>query len=167
MIYFVIAALVIVLDQWSKWYMSNLLSLCVPGGCESIVLLPVFQLTLLHNSGAAFSFLNDAGGWQRYLLVSISVLVSAYVAYWLYRIHRQEKFLAFGLAMILGGAVGNLIDRAFVGYVVDFLVVHWDEAYFPAFNVADSAISVGAGVLILEMFMKKTSAGTLESKHDG
>tara|TARA_R110002072_G_scaffold59158_5_gene150803 strand:+ start:82797 stop:83300 length:504 start_codon:yes stop_codon:yes gene_type:complete len=167
MIYFVIAALVVVLDQWSKWYMSDLLTLCIPGRCESIEILPVFQLTLLHNSGAAFSFLNDAGGWQRYLLVTISVVVSAYVAFWLYRIRQQEKFLAFGLTMILGGAVGNLVDRAFVGYVVDFLVVHWDDAYFPAFNIADSAITVGAGVLILEMFMKNESTGTLENKHDG
>jgi signal peptidase II len=167
MIYFVGALLIVGLDQWSKWYMSDLLTLCVPGRCDSIVLLPVFQLTLLHNSGAAFSFLNDAGGWQRYLLVTISLVVSGYVAYWLFKIRQQEKFLAFGLTMILGGAVGNLIDRAFVGYVVDFIVVHWDDAYFPAFNVADSAITLGAVVLILEMFMNKEPTEALENKHDG
>jgi len=167
MIYFFAAMLIVGLDQWSKWYMSDLLTLCVADRCDSIVLLPVFQLTLLHNSGAAFSFLDDAGGWQRYLLVTISLVVSCYVAFWLYKIRQQEKFLAFGLAMILGGAVGNLIDRAFVGYVVDFLVVHWGDAYFPAFNVADSAITVGAVVLIAEMFMNKEPAKALESKHDG
>ncbi|MFT4797675.1 MAG: signal peptidase II [Candidatus Azotimanducaceae bacterium] len=163
MIHVALVVLLIGLDQWSKWYMSDLLTLCVPGRCESIVILPVFQLTLLHNSGAAFSFLDDAGGWQRWFLVSISVLVSAYISVWLYRIRQQEKLLAFGLALILGGALGNLIDRAFVGYVVDFLVVHWDDAYFPAFNVADSAITVGAGVLILEMFLKKDPDKTVES----
>jgi signal peptidase II len=163
MIHVALVVLLIGLDQWSKWYMSDLLTLCVPGRCESIVILPVFQLTLLHNSGAAFSFLDDAGGWQRWFLVSISVLVSAYISVWLYRIRQQEKLLAFGLALILGGALGNLIDRAFVGYVVDFLVVHWDDVYFPAFNVADSAITVGAGVLILEMFLKKDPDKTVES----
>lgn len=163
MIHVALVVLLIGLDQWSKWYMSDLLTLCVPGRCESIVILPVFQLTLLHNSGAAFSFLDDAGGWQRWFLVSVSTLVSAYVSVWLYRIRQQERLLAFGLALILGGAIGNLIDRAFVGYVVDFLVVHWDDAYFPAFNVADSAITVGAGVLILEMFLKKDPDKTVES----
>lgn len=167
MIYFLIATVLVVLDQWSKWYMSGLLELCVPGRCESIVILPVFQLTLLHNSGAAFSFLDDAGGWQRWLLTSISLVVSAYVAVWLYRIRREEKFLAFGLAMILGGAVGNLIDRAFVGYVVDFIVVHWEDSYFPAFNVADSAITVGAGVLIIEMFLNKEPAKAVENSNGG
>jgi len=165
MIHVALVVLLISLDQWSKWYMSDLLTLCVQGRCESIVILPVFKLTLLHNSGAAFSFLDDAGGWQRWFLVSISALVSAYVSVWLYRIRQQEKLLAFGLALILGGAVGNLIDRAFVGYVVDFLVVHWDDAYFPAFNVADSAITVGAVVLILEIFLKKDTDKTVESKN--
>jgi len=163
MIYFALVILLIGLDQWSKWYMSDLLSLCVVGRCESIVILPVFKLILLHNSGAAFSFLDDAGGWQRWFLVTVSVLVSAYISVWLYRVRQQERLLAFGLALILGGAVGNLIDRAFVGYVVDFLVVHWDDSYFPAFNVADSAITAGACVLILEMFLKKDSDKTVES----
>jgi signal peptidase II len=166
MIYLALVVFLIGLDQWSKWYMSDLLSLCVAGRCESIVILPIFKLMLLHNSGAAFSFLDDAGGWQRWFLVTISFLVSAYISVWLYRIRQQERLVAFGLALILGGAVGNLIDRAFVGYVVDFLVVHWDDSYFPAFNVADSAITVGAGVLILEMFLKKDSDKTMESKND-
>ena len=153
--FYLISFVLIVLDQWSKRYMSSILELCVPGNCQSIELLPVFQFTLLHNRGAAFSFLDDAGGWQRWFLVSISCAVSAYIAYWLFQIRRNEKMLAFGLALILGGALGNLYDRAFVGYVVDFIVVHWQDSYFPAFNVADSAITVGAGVLILDMFLRR------------
>lgn len=162
MIYPIIVIGIVLLDQFSKRYMSELLQLCVPGSCESIEILPVFQLTLLHNSGAAFSFLDDAGGWQRWFLVAVSSGVSIFIAIWLRRVWRQEKLLSFGLALILGGALGNLIDRAFVGYVVDFLVVHYQDAYFPAFNVADSAVSVGAGLLILEMFMNpanKVKAG--------
>lgn len=153
--YFALAAVIVVLDQWSKRYMSGLLDLCVPGNCHSIEVLPIFQLTLLHNRGAAFSFLDDAGGWQRWFLVTVSCAVSGYIAYWLSRAFRDEKFLAFGLAMILGGALGNLYDRAFVGYVVDFLVFHWQGSYFPAFNVADSAITVGAAVLIIDMLIRR------------
>lgn len=148
------ALIIVVLDQWSKRYMSELLDLCRPGLCETIEILPVFKLILLHNSGAAFSFLDDAGGWQRWFLVTVSTVVSAIIGVWLFRIRSTEKLLAFALCLILGGAVGNLIDRVAAGFVVDFLLVHWDEHYFPAFNVADAAISVGAGCLILDMFLK-------------
>ena len=151
---YLIPLILIVLDQISKAYMSQLLTLCTPGNCHSIELLPVFQFTLLHNSGAAFSFLSDAGGWQRWFLVAVSLSVSGVLTVWLYRVRHSEKLLAFGLAMIIGGAVGNLIDRAFVGYVVDFIVVHWEHYYFPAFNIADSAIFVGACFLILDMVLK-------------
>jgi signal peptidase II len=114
----------------------------------------VFKFTLLHNEGAAFSFLSDAGGWQRYLLVGVSTVVSIFIAGWLYRIYKAEKLLALSLAFILGGAIGNLVDRAVQGYVVDFIVVYYDSYYFPAFNIADSAITIGAGLLILDMFYK-------------
>lgn len=154
MIFYFVALIIVVLDQWSKRYMSELLDLCRPGLCETIEILPVFKLILLHNSGAAFSFLDDAGGWQRWLLVTVSTVVSAIIGVWLFRIRSTEKLLAFALCLILGGAVGNLIDRVAAGFVVDFLLVHWDEHYFPAFNVADAAISVGAGCLILDMFLK-------------
>ena len=115
--------------------------------------MPIFKFTVVHNEGAAFSFLSDAGGWQRWLLVTISIVVSAFVAGWLYRVYRQEKLLALALAFILGGALGNLVDRALLGYVVDFIVVYYESYYFPAFNVADSAITIGAGFLILDMFI--------------
>jgi signal peptidase II len=153
-IFYVVTVVIVVLDQWSKRHMSELLDLCRPGMCETIEVLPVFKLILLHNSGAAFSFLDDAGGWQRWLLVTISTVVSGVIGVWLFRVKSTEKLLAFALCLILGGAVGNLIDRAAVGFVVDFLLVHWDNHYFPAFNIADSAISVGAGFLILDMFLK-------------
>ena len=154
MIFYFVALIIVVLDQWSKRYMSELLDLCRPGLCETIEILPVFKLILLHNSGAAFSFLDDAGDWQRWFLVTVSTVVSAIIGVWLFRIRSTEKLLAFALCLILGGAVGNLIDRVAAGFVVDFLLVHWDEHYFPAFNVADAAISVGAGCLILDMFLK-------------
>ncbi|MDG1907521.1 MAG: signal peptidase II [Pseudomonadales bacterium] len=154
MIFYFVALIIVVLDQWSKRYMSELLDLCRPGLCETIEILPVFKLILLHNSGAAFSFLDDAGGWQRWFLVTVSTVVSAIIGVWLFRIRSAEKLLAVALCLILGGAVGNLIDRVAAGFVVDFLLVHWDEHYFPAFNVADAAISVGAGCLILDMFLK-------------
>ena len=154
MMYLGIILGIVFFDQATKQFMSEWLALCVPGQCESFVVLPVFQFTLLHNTGAAFSFLHDAGGWQRWFLVVVSSGVSVFIAQWLYRIRHDEKLLSIALALILGGAIGNLIDRAFVGYVVDFIVVHWDHHYFPAFNVADSAISVGAAVMILDMFIK-------------
>ena len=112
----------------------------------------MFKLTVLHNTGAAFSFLHDAGGWQRGFLVAVSLGVSLFIGGWLSRIYRDQQLLAFALAFILGGALGNLVDRALQGYVVDFLVFHYETYYFPAFNIADSAITIGAGLLIIDMF---------------
>ena len=162
MLYFVISVALVLFDQASKYYMSNILPLCQHGSCQSIEILPILKFTLLHNKGAAFSFLSDAGGWQRYLLVSISSVVSLFIAAWLYRIYKQEKILALALSFILGGAIGNLIDRAIQGYVVDFVVVYYDPYYFPAFNVADSAITIGAFLLILDMFYKPGSVKVVE-----
>ena len=158
MIYFFLSLLVIIGDQWSKAFMTDLLPLCVAGNCQSIVLLPVLNFTLLHNEGAAFSFLSDAGGWQRWLLVVISALVSGVITVWLYRVRHTERLLATALALILGGAIGNLIDRVLDGYVVDFIVVHYQHYYFPAFNIADSAITIGAILLILDTLLKPKEA---------
>ncbi|MBO6556485.1 MAG: lipoprotein signal peptidase [Pseudomonadales bacterium] len=152
--YWTVTALIVALDQWSKSYMSELLQLCVRGRCESIDVLPIFKLTLLHNEGAAFSFLDDAGGWQRWFLVAVSSVVSAFISGWLWRVHRAQALLSWALCLILGGAIGNLIDRAAQGYVVDFLVFYYDVYYFPAFNVADAAISTGAVLLILDMIIQ-------------
>mgnify|MGYP006074237395 FL=1 len=153
--FFSISAVLLVVDQLTKNYMSGLLPLCVPGYCHSIEVLPVFKLTILHNTGAAFSFLADAGGWQRGFLVAVSLGVSLFICGWLYRIYRGQRLLAYALAFILGGALGNLVDRVLQGYVVDFLVFYYDSYYFPAFNIADSAITVGAGLLIIDMFRQR------------
>jgi signal peptidase II len=157
--YVVLLVSIVCLDQFLKWYMSGLLPLCVAGYCNTIEILPVFRLALLHNSGAAFSFLSDAGGWQRWFLVTVSTIVSIFIGVWLYRSMHTEKLLSLGLAFVLGGAIGNLIDRVLDGYVVDFIVVHWQEYNFPAFNIADSAIFIGACILLLEMFLKPEESG--------
>lgn len=152
--YVILPLCIVVADQFTKYYMSDLLVLCSSLYCESIEILPVFKFVLLHNEGAAFSFLNDAGGWQRWFLVAISFGVSIFVAAWLYKIRQSEKVLGLGLAFVLGGAIGNLIDRVNQGYVVDFIVVHWEQHHFPAFNIADSTIFIGACLLILDAVLK-------------
>jgi signal peptidase II len=151
--YFVLSLGIVVVDQALKKYMSSILALCVPGRCESIEILPVFQFTLLHNTGAAFSFLADHSGWQRWFLVAVSTVVGSVIAAWLYRVRNEEKLLALALSLILGGAIGNLVDRVVAGYVVDFIVVHYENWFFPAFNIADSAITVGAALLIFDMLV--------------
>ena len=153
MSYFCNALFLFAMDQMLKWYMSAVLPVCIPGRCEAIEVLPFFKLTVLHNSGAAFSFLADAGGWQRWFLVSVSSVVSVFVAVWLCRIRHEQKLLAASLSFILGGALGNLIDRALQGYVVDFFVVYYHPYYFPAFNIAASAITVGAVLMILDILI--------------
>ena len=144
-----LAALVILLDQMSKLYISSHFSYG-----ETLPVMNVFSLVLWHNTGAAFSFLNDFGGTQRWLFSIIALVASAWII-WLLRKHANQTLFAFGLAMILGGALGNLIDRIAYGYVVDFLLFHWDAHIFPAFNLADSAITCGAALLILDSLMEK------------
>ena len=118
---------------------------------QSMPVLPVLDITRLHNPGAAFSFLADAGGWQRWFFTALAFVVSAAIVFWLRRIDAaQQRALAVGLALIVAGAVGNVIDRLQHGFVIDFVHVHWGQAYFPAFNLADSAISIGAALLLLD-----------------
>ena len=144
-----LSALVIVLDQISK---SGISSHFVYG--ESFSVTGFFNLVLAHNKGAAFSMLNDAGGWQRWMFSGIAIIASVWIT-WLLRRHPQQKLFCFALALILGGALGNLVDRISYGYVVDFLDFHWDGHHFPAFNIADSAITCGAALLLLDSFMNK------------
>lgn len=144
-----LSALIILLDQISKLWISSHFAYG-----ESLAVFSMFNLVLVHNSGAAFSFLSDAGGMQRWLFSAIAVIASVWII-WLLRRHAQQKLLSFSLALILGGALGNLIDRIAYGYVVDFLDFYWDTYHFPAFNVADSAITCGAALLLLESFMNK------------
>jgi signal peptidase II len=144
-----IAAVVIVLDQLSKAAISNHFVYH-----ESFAVTPFFNLVLAHNTGAAFNFLDDAGGAQRWLFSAIAVVASVWIV-WLLRKHRTEKLLSFALAFILGGALGNLIDRIAYGYVVDFLDFYWGSYHFAAFNLADSAITCGAALLIWDSFKGK------------
>jgi signal peptidase II len=141
---------VIVADQLSKSLVVSHFELY-----EVIDVLPVFELTRLHNTGAAFSLLAQASGWQRWFFVGLAVVVSGGIVYWLRNLPRDSApFLPVALALVLGGALGNLVDRVWHGYVIDFLHFHWEAAYFPAFNVADSAITVGAGLLILDAILE-------------
>jgi signal peptidase II len=112
-----------------------------------------FNLVRAHNSGAAFSFLSDASGWQRWFFSVIGVLAAVLIV-WLLRSHSGQKLFSFAMACILGGAVGNVIDRLLYGYVVDFLDFHWRNWHFPAFNIADSAITIGATCLILDELLR-------------
>jgi signal peptidase II len=146
--WFGLSLLIIVVDQWTKNLASSALQYGMP-----VDLLPMFSFTLQHNTGAAFSFLSDAGGWQRWFFSAISFVVSVVFVIWMTRLSEKEQWLAASLSLILGGAIGNLWDRLQFGYVVDFLSVHYQSWYFPAFNIADAAITVGAIILILDMFL--------------
>lgn len=146
---------IVLLDQITKQVMDGWLGLCQPYACERQHILPFFQLVVLYNEGAAFSFLADAGGWQRWVLSGVSLIVSIGICIWLLRLTSEQRILRWSLALILGGALGNLVDRALFGHVIDFLVLYYDPYYFPAFNVADAAISLGACGLLLDMFLTK------------
>lgn len=144
-----LSALVITLDQISKLWISGHF---IYG--ESLPVTGFFNLVLAHNKGAAFSMLNDAGGWQRWMFSIIAVVASVWIT-WLLHKHPRQKLFCLALALVLGGAIGNLIDRISYGYVVDFLDFHWDNHHFPAFNIADSAITCGAALLLLDSFLNK------------
>jgi signal peptidase II len=144
-----VSVVVIVLDQLSKAAINSHL---VYG--ESYAVTPFFNLVLAHNMGAAFNFLSDAGGAQRWLFSIIAIIASVWIV-WLLRKHQSQLLFSFALAFILGGALGNLIDRITYGYVVDFLDFYWGSHHFAAFNLADSAITCGAGLLIWDSFKGK------------
>ena len=150
-----LALLVLVLDQLSKQLALALLDYAQP-----IALLPVFDLTLLYNKGAAFSFLAGQDGWQRWFFSLIALAVGGYLLHWLSKISRSERLLSIALVLILGGAIGNLIDRLLLGHVVDFISLHWQHHYYPAFNIADSAITLGAVLLLWESFVAGRKASS-------
>ncbi|KHL71225.1 peptidase A8 [Pseudomonas flexibilis] len=149
-----LTALVFGLDQASKFYFEGALNLY-----QQIVIIPdLFSWTLAYNTGAAFSFLAGQSGWQRWLFALIAIVVSVVLVVWLKRLKPNETWLAIALALVLGGALGNLVDRVLFGHVIDFILVHWQNRwYFPAFNLADSAITVGAIMLVIDMFTSKQS----------
>ena len=146
--YLALSVAVVALDQLTKFLIEGHLAMF-----ESVSVLPVLEITRLHNTGAAFSFLADEAGWQRWLFTALAVIVSIVLALWLRRIDAQARVLATAVALILGGAVGNVIDRLRLGHVIDFIYAHWERHYFPAFNVADSAICIGAGLLLLDTWL--------------
>lgn len=144
-----IAALVIVLDQITK---TLILGSFQYG--DSHYVTPFFNIVRAHNTGAAFSFLAGASGWQRWFFIGLGLAAAVFIV-WMLRSHGGQRLFAWALALILGGALGNVVDRMLHGYVVDFIQVHWGSRYFfPSFNVADSAISVGAAMLILDELLR-------------
>jgi signal peptidase II len=144
-----LALLVLVLDQWTKGLAESALEYGRP-----VQILPVLNMSLQYNTGAAFSFLRDAGGWQRWFFSAVAIVISLGLCVWLSRLQRGETLLAWSLTFILGGALGNLWDRLALGHVVDFISFHYGGAYFPAFNLADSAITLGAGLMILDAIIQ-------------
>jgi signal peptidase II len=142
-----LSLLAIVLDQASKLTVDSTMQLY-----QSIPICSYFNLTYVHNTGAAFSFLSDAGGWQRWFFAGLAFAISTVLVIWLVRLQKHETLLAISLSLVLGGAVGNLIDRLIYGYVIDFLDVYYGTQHWPAFNIADSAITLGVALMLLESF---------------
>mgnify|MGYP001380487946 CR=1 FL=1 len=150
-----LSVLILVVDRVSKDFFEGSLSMY-----QRIQVIPdYFDWTLAYNTGAAFSFLADADGWQRWFFAAIAIVVSVVLVVWVKRLKRHETLLAVALAMVLGGALGNLYDRVVLGHVVDFILVHWQNRwFFPAFNLADTFITLGAILLALDMFKSDKSA---------
>lgn len=147
----------ILLDQLSKQLVIRNMALY-----ESVAVLPLFNLTYVRNYGAAFSFLSDAGGWQRWFFTLIALGMSIVLAVWLARISRQQWKLGLALSLVLAGAIGNLIDRSIYGYVIDFLHFFYKDWHYPAFNLADSVICIGAALLIWDSFVHNSKANKTE-----
>lgn len=144
-----ISTVVLVADLYTKHLTQQAFDLG-----DKLFVTSFFDLVRYHNEGAAFSFLADAGGWQKWFFTAVAAIASIFILYLLKK-HHTEKLFSFGLALVLGGALGNLYDRVTLGYVVDFLSFHANGIYWPAFNVADSAICVGVGALLLDSFKPK------------
>jgi signal peptidase II len=152
-----ISVIVFVVDQWTKHAVIDGMTLY-----QSIQIVPFFNLTYVHNYGAAFSILYDAGGWQRYFLSAIALGVSALILWWLRGTKKELILLPVAFSFILGGALGNVYDRMVYGYVIDFLDLYYGSYHWPAFNIADSAIFIGAGLLIIDMFKNKEENESVE-----
>ncbi len=142
-----LSLLIFALDQMSKlWVVANF------GLYESIQIMPQLNLTYVRNTGAAFSFLSSAGGWQRWFFVAVAMVASIVLSVWLARLKTSERWMAVTLSLILGGAIGNLYDRIAYGYVVDFIDVYYQSWHWPVFNIADCAISVGVVMMLIDTF---------------
>lgn len=154
-----ISAVAFILDQWSKYAVMDSMTLY-----QSIQVLPFFNLTYVHNYGAAFSFLDSAGGWQRWFFTGIAIAVSSVILWWLKQSSRSQKMLPIAFSFILGGALGNVYDRLVHGYVIDFLDFYVNNYHWPAFNIADSAIFIGAALLILDMVKNSDKSNDAETQ---
>lgn len=157
-----VSLVVLVVDLFTKWLVENQMALH-----QTEAVLPFFNFTRAHNPGAAFSFLAAAGGWQRWFFVAVALLAVVLIVGWLIRLEPHKKLEALALSLILGGALGNVWDRLTLGYVVDFLDFHWAGYHFPAFNIADSAITVGAALLIWDMFSQGRSSDKPQERSNG
>ena len=155
-----LAVVVIMLDQITKQIAANTLEMYQP-----VAVMPMFNWTLMHNTGAAFSFLSDEGGWQRWFFTTIAIIVSTVLIAWTSKLKADEKWQAIAFALILGGAIGNVIDRIIHGYVIDFIDVYYQQWHWPAFNIADSGIFVGVAVLIIESFRQHKREETGETNN--
>ena len=152
-----LSLIVIGLDQISKQLIES--SFLV---FETVPVLPFMNLTLAYNEGAAFSFLSDQGGWQRWLFVGLALVVTAVLVVWLSRLQPRERLVAVALSLVIGGAVGNLIDRILFGHVIDFLDFYYGQWHWPAFNIADSAITIGVVLMFVDVLFG--SSGETEAK---
>lgn len=148
-----VSVVIVVLDLWTKDIATQSLTLYRPVEVTSWL-----NMTLAHNYGAAFSFLSDAGGWQRWLFTGLASVVTVILVVWLFRLSAREKLTAAALGLIIGGAVGNLVDRINHGYVVDFIDVFYNDWHWPAFNLADSAITGGVILLLIDGLFLSTAA---------
>ncbi|MFQ2959007.1 signal peptidase II [Legionella pneumophila] len=146
----VLSFLVIICDQLSKYWVGVLLTPYKP-----MPVMPMLNFTLAFNTGAAFSFLSGAGDWHRWFFAGFSFLMSIILLIWLVRTPEQARFQSVGISLILGGAIGNLIDRGLHGYVIDFIDVYYKHHHFATFNLADSAICVGAAILVLDLLIRR------------
>lgn len=154
LIHFLLVTGIVVADQLTKYLSNTLLPYA-----QAQPVVPGFDLLLVYNRGAAFSFLDDAGGWQRWALALVSLLVSIVIALWLWRLPARQRLLGIALALVLGGALGNLYDRMVLGYVIDFVSLHYGSWRFATFNIADAAISIGALLLAIDVFTGEKNDG--------
>ena len=145
-----LAVIMLIIDQATKWWVITNFKFR-----ESVAVMPMFNLTYARNEGAAFSFLDDAGGWQRWFFTVIAIAISSLLLYWMRGLNKSQKLLSIAYALVLSGAIGNLIDRVLYGYVIDFLDVYYQQYHWPVFNIADSAICIGAVLIIFDAITSK------------
>ena len=156
-VWYLLALVVLILDQWTKWLAETNLTFNEPVP----VIEPFLNWTLAYNYGAAFSFLADAGGWQKWFFSGLALVMALFLTFYLIKAPRQAKLLSIGLALVLGGAVGNLIDRLLHGHVIDFIHVHYANVWnYPIFNIADMGICIGVALIIIDMIFLEGKRNT-------